>query len=182
MKKEKKPLTPTEKVRLFTVLKWATFGSEFVAIILPLVIVALVNYKQYFVEYSGVKMSIAGVLSMLVMGFTLFIVTSKKIKDFYIPLIIIVGVLTLVFFLLGQIINELAKIMLIEFIGLCFAFGLDITSKKFDKEVKDIKEAIAEAEKELTKQAYMEEKTIKEQPVTEDNGEEKKKVIIKVKR
>lgn len=190
IKKERQPLTPTQRLKVYKVVKWTAFGGEFVSIILPFVLIGIINYNQFFVEYSGVKMSIAGVLTMALMGFVLFVITSKKVKDFYIPLLIIWAVATVIFYLIGQIINEMANIMLAGFFGLCGAFGLDITSKQFDKKATKIKNAIDKAEEELIKQAYIDEKTpIKEEKeeVVEENTttpkeQPKKRVVFKVKK
>lgn len=175
--KERKPLTPTQKVKVFTVAKWSAFGGEFVSAILPLVIIGLVNYQEYFVEYSGVKMSIAAVMTFALMGFILFIITSKKIKDFYIPLLVIMATMTFICFMIGQIINEMAYIMLAGTLGLCGSFGLNVASKEFDKRAKKIKAAIEDAEKELNKQAYIDEQIDKGKVEEVHESEEEKKVV-----
>lgn len=183
IKKEKKPLTPTQKFKLFRSLKWVAFGGEFVSAILPFVIIGIANYEKYFVEYNGVKMSIAAVLTLALMGFVMFVITSKKIKDFYVPFIVAWAVITFIFFMLGQIITDVSYIMLAGLFGICGAFGLDITSKQFDKKAKKIKEAMEEAEKELTKQEYIAEKTegeVMEEAPTEPV--EKKTVKVRVKK
>lgn len=183
-KKERKPLTPTQRLRAFTIAKWTCFGGEFVSAIMPYVIIGLVNFNDYFVEYNGVKMSIAAVMTFALMGFVLFILTSKKIKDFYIPMVVIMATLTFIFFMLGQIITEVAYIMLAGTFGICGSFGLEIASRKFDKKAKSIKEAIEEANKELTKQEYIDEQIEKGKLVEEETTEntEKKTVKVRVKK
>ena len=179
-KKERKPLTPTQKLKAFTVAKWTCFGGEFVSAIMPYIIIGLVNYNEYFVEYNGVKMSIAAVMTFALMGFILFILTSKKIKDFYVPMVVIMATLTFIFFMLGQIITEVAYIMLAGTFGVCGSFGLEIASRQFDKKAKLIKESIEEAQKELTKQAYIDEQV--EKGKVEEVEEEKKTVKVRIKK
>ena len=180
-KKERKPLTPTQKLKAYQVAKWSCFGGEFVSAILPYIIIGLANYNKYFVEYNGVKMSIAAVMTFALMGFILFILTSKKIKDFYVPMVIIMATLTFICFMLGQIITEVAYIMLAGTLGICGSLGLEITSRHFDKKAKLMKDAIEEAQKEITKQAYIDEQ-VEKGKVEEVEDEPKKTVKIKIKK
>lgn len=156
-KKAKKNRTPTEQVRHLKRIKRLSFGGMFLSVITPFVTIGIVNFNEYFVEYSGVKMSIAAVLAFALMGIAVWLVASKKFQEPFIGLLVGWATVTVIFFLMGKIINDIATIMLFGFIGLAGAYGLNIYEKKLDKEIASIQEGIEEAKKEATKEAYKEE-------------------------
>ena len=151
---EKKTRTPTEQVKHYTRLSNGLFISEFLSIFTPFITIGIVNYDEYFVEYDGVKMSIACVLAFALMGLATWLVAKNKFSNSFIALIIGWATVTFIFFMLGKIINDISFIMLFGLIGILGAYGLDIGSKKAKKKANFIKEAITQAQKEQLVDQY----------------------------
>lgn len=172
MAKEKKEKTPTQLKKKYKRIGFTCFLGQFASVAAPFIAIGIVNYDEYFIEYNGTKMSIAAIMAAALMGFAVWLVSKKKLGNSYITLLVGWGVVTVIFFLLGQIINDIAYIMLFGLIGLCGAFGLDIVSAKAYGKADEIQKGIDAAKEEMTKEAYIEE--VKEK--------EEKKVKIKVKK
>lgn len=164
-----KELTPTQKRKRYKRLSRLCFGGEFVSTAAPFIGIGIANYKEYFVEYDGTKMSLACALAFCVMGLAIWLVSKKKFENSFITLIIGWAAFTGIFFLMGKIINDLAFIMLYGLIGLIGAYGLDIGSAKLNQKAEEIQKGINRAKEEMTAEAYKEE--LKE-----------KKVKIKIKK
>lgn len=173
MAKEKKQKTPTQLKKKYKRISRACFVGQFASVAAPFVTIGIVNFDKYFVEYNGTKMSIAAIMSACVMGLAIWLTSKKKFNNSYISLIVGWAVVTCIFFLLGQIINDIAYIMLFGLIGLLGAAGLDVGSAKADAKANEIQKGIDSAKEEMTKEAYINE--VKE-------NEEKKIVKIKVKK
>ena len=154
---EKKTRTPTEQVKHYTRLSNGLFISEFLSIFAPFIVIGIVNYNDYFVEYDGVKMSIACVLAFALMGLATWLVAKNKFSNSFITLIIGWATVTFIFFMLGKIINDISYIMLFGLIGILGAYGLDIASKQARKKATFIKEAITQAQKEQLVDQYKDE-------------------------
>lgn len=168
----KKPKTPTQKKKQLKTISNLCFAGEFVSIFTPFITIGIVNYNEYFVEYSGTKMSIAAVLAAILMGLATWLVAKKKFENSFITLIIGWFTVAFIFFLLGQIINDIAMIMFYGGIGILGAYGLDIASKKTSAEAEKIDKAIERAKEDINVESYKEE--IKEK--------ETKKIKVKIKK
>lgn len=172
---EKTPKTPTQQLKSYKRLGNVLFFSEFLSIFTPFIVIGIVNYDEYFVEYNGTKMSIACILAVALMGIATWLVAKEKFNNSFVTLIVGWATVTAIFFLLGQIINDIAYIMLFGLIGILGAYGLDLGSKACKSKAQKIKDAIEQAEKELTVEQYKQESATK----TQSTGE-KKKVKIKL--
>ena len=162
---EKKQKTPTEQLKHYKRLGNTLFFSEFLSVFTPFIVIGITNYNEYFVEYNGTKMSIACILGIALMGLATWLVAKNKFNNSFITLIIGWATITVIFFLLGNLINDIAVIMLFGLIGILGAYGLDIGSKACKKKAEKVKEAIEQAEKEQMVDAYKEEtKTSPESP------------------
>ena len=156
-KKEKKPKTPTQLKRQYKTLSKACFLGEFASLIAPFVVTGIINYNNYFVQYDGVKISIAGVLAAFVMGIIVMVVSNKKIKNDYIPIIICLAIFIACLFLIEQIIHDLKFILIGAEVGLIGALGLDKESQVLQKKAAKIEKGIEAAEEQITRDAYIEE-------------------------
>lgn len=145
----------------YAIIEWACFLGEFIAIATPFVAVGIANYDKYFVQYDGVKMSIAFFMAMAVMGMAIFLISKKKLENSYITLLIGWAVVAFIFQMLGQMILDLATIMWFGLIGLGGAYGLELGSKAAKKKKESIKEAMSQANKEEMVEQYKEEKKVK---------------------
>lgn len=149
--------TPTQLKRKYRNISRGCFIGQFLAIFAPFITIGIVNYEEYFVQYDGTKMSIAAVLAAILMGVATWLVAKKKITNPYIAILVGWATVTAIFYFLGNIINDIAHIMLFGWIGLAGAFGLDLTSIKFEEKARKIQEGIDAANQQMTKDAYIEE-------------------------
>lgn len=168
--KEKKKLTPSQRYKKLKTTQYICFGGEFVSVLTPFIVVGIVNYNEYFVEYNGTRVSIACALAFALMGIAVYLVSKKKFDNSFITLIVGWLAITIIFFLLGKIITDISWIMLYGLIGILGAYGLDIASAKAEDKAKKIKDGMELANQEEIKEEYREEK------------ESKKTVKVKVKK
>lgn len=154
---EKKEKTPTQKKKQYKAIQYTCFGCEFLSVIMPFIIIGAVNFNEYFVEYDGVKMSLAAALAFALMGIAVWLVSKEKFGNSFITLMVGWAAVTGIFFLLGDIINDIAYIMLFGFIGIAGAYGLDIGSKQAKKKADEIQKGIDLAKEQMTSEAYKEE-------------------------
>ena len=167
---------PTYQKKKYTRMSRLFFVGEFISVFTPFIIVGLVNFDKYFTSVNGTRVSIAFVLSAAIMGLATWLVAEKKFENSFITLIIGWATIDGIFFLLGELISDIAVIMLFGLIGILGAFGLDIASKSAKEKANKIQEAINQAEKDNLVEAYKEELIEKE-----ENKKESKKIKIKVK-
>ena len=156
--------TPKDQQRKYKRISRLCFGGEFLSVATPFVTMALANYREYFVEYDGVKMSLACIIALAVMGVAIFLVSKKKFDNSFITLVVGWAVVDGIFFLMGRIINDIAYIMLFGLIGLLGAAGLDFASKKANEKAQAYTDGIKAAEQAMIAEAhkaYIEEKKIK---------------------
>lgn len=153
--------TPTELKKKYKRWSRVCFFSEFLSVATPFVAIGLINYDKYFIQYNGTKMSIAFFLALAVMGLAVWLVAKKKFENSFITLLIGWATITGIFYLMGEMISDIATIMLFGLIGLAGAYGLDLGSKALDKKAKFVDEAIQQAKKEDLTEAYKEEVKVK---------------------
>ena len=154
---EKKEKTPTQQKKQYKAIQYTCFGCEFLSVIMPFVIIGIVRFDEYFVEYDGVKMSLAAALAFALMGIAVWLVSKEKFGNSFITLMVGWAAVTGIFFLLGDIINDIAYIMLFGFIGIAGAYGLDIGSKRAKIKADEIQKGIDLAKEQMTSEAYKEE-------------------------
>lgn len=152
---------PSKRKRKYRAIQWTAFIGEFVSVATPFVIIGLVNYDKYFIQYDGTKMSIAFFMALAVMGFAIWCVSKKKLENSFITLVLGWAVIAFVFTMLGEMITDLAYIMWFGLIGLAGAFGLDEVSKYFKRKKDEITTAQKTAESDELVQEVKTEKTQK---------------------
>ena len=115
MAKEKKALTPQEEEKKFKrIAKLCNLG-QFASLITPFVAIGFANFGDYFVQYDGWKITVAGILAAFMMGITVFTVVNKKVQNSYGPLIIKLALLTAILFLIDKIVSDLKFICLFPY-------------------------------------------------------------------
>lgn len=169
MAKEKKALTPEQEERRYKNLAKICNVGQFASLIAPFVTIGLINFGEYFTEYDGWKISIAGIMAAFVMGITVFTIVNKKIQNSYGPLILKVAIITAILFLIDKIVYDLKFIFLATLIGLFGALALEKESEKLTKKAEKKRKGIEAAEEEVDKNAHL--KVIREK-------EEKRKIRI----
>ena len=156
-----KELTPTQKRKRYKVGEWGFFVGEFLSAITPFVAVGIANYDKYFVEYNGTKMSIAFFMALGVMGFAIWGVAEKNIKNGYVSMLIKWAIFAFITTMLGEMIKDLSIIMWFGLIGLAGSFGLDIGKQQMRKKADAITQAMKQADQEQLVEEVKKEKTIK---------------------
>lgn len=153
-KKQKKPLTTEEKIKRNRLLRYGSYGGIGLSLITPFIIMGAVNFNDWFIETGeGWKIGLGGALGLAVMGMAVFLVTQNKEKENKMTsgwITLIVGWFTVAFIfkLLGAILEEMFIIMLFGGIGICAAFGFDITGKKCKNEADKLESAKKKVEQE----------------------------------
>ena len=141
-----KKLTATQKKNKYRALQYTTFVGEFVSIITPFIVMGAVNADEWFTTEQGWKVGLGGALALALMGIAVLLVTKKKenkeLTSGYITLIIGWFAITFVFLLLSSILEQITTIMFFGGLGLLGAFGLDLTSKSFQKKAVLYKKAL----------------------------------------
>lgn len=176
MSKKTKNRTPTQQKKHYKRVARITFASEFLSIFAPFITIGIVNWDKYFVKYDGIKMSTACCIAFAMMGLATWLVAKKKFQATYISIIVSWATFTLIFFLLGDLINDLAVIMFFGWFGLVGAEIFNEISKANEKKANEIQKGIDRAKEELTAAAYKEELADKEEKT------ESKKIKIKIKK
>lgn len=142
----KKKLTATQKKNSYRALQYSTFVGEFISIITPFIIMGIANADTWFTTEEGYKVGLGGALALALMGIAVLLVTKKKenkeLTSGYITLIIGWFAITFVFLLLSSIMEEITTIMFFGGLGLLGAFGLDMTSKHFQRKADLYKKAL----------------------------------------
>ena len=153
---EKKQLTAKQKQQKYRALQYTTFASEFLAILTPFIVMAIVNREEWFYNEEGWKVGLGGSLALALMGIAVFLVTKKKedekITGGYITLIVGWFAIAFIFMLLADIMSQITTIMMFGGIGLLTAFGLDIASKDFKLKADAYKETIQKAKQNIIKE------------------------------
>ena len=168
----KEKLTPSKRYKRLRTTQRLCFGGEFLSVLAPFITIGIVKYDDYFAEYNGTRVSIAFVLALAVMGIAVYLVSKKKFENSFISLIVGWLATTVIFFLMGKIITDIAWIMLYGLIGILGAYGLDIASNVAKKKADKIREGMELANQEEIKEEYRAEKAEKAA----------KKVKVKVKK
>ena len=178
-KKEKKPLTATQKKNRYRTLQYVAIGGEYLSILTPYIILGAVHYQEWFVNNTDSwRIGLGGSLALALMGIATTLITKKKedtkITDGYISLIICWFAVSFVFVLLRDIMNQIAGIMLYGGLGLLGAFGLDLVSKSYKKKADMYKEAFDKVRGETIEEEIK--KNIEEEVKKETSN--KKKIAI----
>lgn len=156
-KKPKKPLTASQEKRKYRALQYTLFGSEFLSIFSPYIVIGAVNFDEYFVyNPEGWKVGTGGTIAMALMGMTIWLIGKKKDDDN--PKTS--GLLTLglgwlaigfVFFMLSSILGDIAMIMICGALGIFGALGLNVASQNMKEKADLYDEAIKEVTKDTIK-------------------------------
>ena len=170
----RRQLVVAQKQKKYRVLQFTCLGGEFISTLTPFIVLGIANNETWFQTEDGWKVGLGGSLALALMGIAVFLVTKRKDEETKASngwLTLLVGwfAVAFIFILLANIMDQIATIMLWGGLGLCGAFGLDLTSKSFKTKADLYKEAIGEVRKDK----------LKEQ-INQEVEEEKKKVKIKV--
>ena len=158
----KKQLTMKQKQNKYRRLQYITLASEYVSIVTPFAIMAVVNRKEWFPEETGWRTGFGFTLACLLLSIIISSITfeNEKLnnrKGKYIKVLIGTVIAAFVFFLLRDIMNEIGSILLFASIGIAGALGLDLSSADFKAKADTYGEIIRDGKKEVLKKEYEEE-------------------------
>lgn len=161
----KKQLTALQKKNKYRALQYTTYSSEFLSILTPFIVMGGIHYQEWFVNEDGWKVGLGGALALALLGIAVFLIGKKKedekITNGYISLILGWYCIAFIFVLLSNILDQMATIMLVGGLGLMGAFGLDITSKNFQKKADTYKAKIEQNKEEEILEEIKQEKNKK---------------------
>lgn len=160
--KQKKQLTIKQQKNRARAKQYVLFGSEFVSVATPYVIMMGVNSESWFVNNpEGWKIGLGGAIGLSLMMIATFLTAKRKenkeLTSGYIAFIVGWYAVAGVFQLLSLIMQEIYVVMYFGGLGMITAFGLDMGSKYFKKVADDKKDTMAYANKELDKEQAKEE-------------------------
>ena len=146
--KAKNSVNTKTKERRYRALQYTFFGGEFLSILAPFITLGIINFDEWFMTEEGWKVGLGGSLALALLGMAVFLFTKKKedstITNGYITLILGWFVVTFIFMLLANIMEQISTIMFFGGLGLLGAFGLDLGSKSMKTKADLYKEVRAE--------------------------------------
>jgi hypothetical protein len=149
--KAKKELNATQTKNKYRALQYTFFGSEFIAILTPYIILGAVNFEEWFAtNESGWQVSLGASLALALFGIASFLIAKKKdgktsITEGYITMIVGWFAVAFIFFLLASVMSDIAMIMFYGGLGMLGAFGLNIASNKMKQKANIYKAALMQA-------------------------------------
>ena len=92
----------------YRVLQWTLFGSEFISILTPFVVIGAVKFDEFFVNNpEGWKITLGGTICLAVCGLCVLLTTRAKEKELQmnplVSLMIVFGIISLLSFLFANI-------------------------------------------------------------------------------
>lgn len=152
-KSKKKKLTTVQKKNRYRALQYTFFGSEFLSILTPFIIMGSINADEWFKSEEGWKVGLGGALALALLGIATLLVTKKKednsITHGYITMVVGWFAVAFVFMLLSSIMEQITTIMMFGGIGILGAFGLDVASNHYKVKADMYKDAIAKVRGEV---------------------------------
>ena len=171
----KKELTIKQKKNRFRAAQIASLAGEYVAPVVPMVTMMLINREKWFPnQQAGTRVGIGGGLSILFGLVGTFIITrldnsNKKVQR-YVTALLVYVIFLIILICLRDLLNQIIEIMLFELIGIASGCGLDITRQVFQGKADDALDTIKQATKGLDKEQ-----------AAKEIVEEKKKIKVRIK-
>lgn len=119
----------------YRALQWTLFGSEFISILTPFIVIGAVKFDEFFVNNpEGWKITLGGTICLAVCGLCVLLTTRAKEKELQmnplVSLMIVFGIIALLSFLFANILEQIAMYCFFAMLGIAGALGLDIGSKQ----------------------------------------------------
>jgi len=154
MGKEKQNLTPTERLKALKKKKTGLFLGEIGCAVAPLGVLSALNFNEYFIQNEAWRTSVS--FLMLVGGtlVTVALITKDKLKVNLLNALIVLGVIDGFLWILGNLITQLAYMLLYVIIGFIGAFILELKKKGDVEEIKKLEEGILKGQTDLIADEY----------------------------
>lgn len=157
MARNKKTLTPTEQLKHLKSKKRALFGAEIGCAIAPMGILTAIHFKEYFVYNEAWRTSLSFVMLAGMTVISAGLIVKDKVKINLLNSLFALVVLDAFLWVLGNLISELAYILLYVVIGFVGAFICETTKKKDTEAIQEIEEGIKKAKTDIIADQYREE-------------------------
>ena len=148
--------------------QYGAFFGEFISLLAPYIVLGAINFEDWFIQESGWKVGLGGVLGMALAGIALLLVNKKQSDDMkreagekpstavvsYEWIVLILGwvMAIVILFLIETIIHQIVQIMIGGLVGLVGACGFDIAHVKLKKKANKLQEDIELSNRELIRE------------------------------
>lgn len=133
------------------------FAGEIGSVIAPFIVLSIVNFDEYFVQQEGWRMSLTFAMLAGATVISVMLMAKQKLKLSLGSALSGLVIADVICFLLGQLITDLAYILLYVIIGFVVALVLNIKREKELEEINLINEGIKDAKKDSVKEQYKKE-------------------------
>ena len=161
-------MTVEELKKKYRRWQYGAFFAEFISLFAPYVVLGAINFEDWFVQESGWKVGLGGVLGMMLAGMALMLVNKKQSDDLkreagdkpstavvsYEWIVLILGwiMAIIIFALIETILHQIVQIMIGGLIGLVGACGFDIAHIELKKKANRLQEDLEMSNRELIRE------------------------------
>ena len=162
MAKEKKQLPPTERLKVLKKKKNALFLAEIGCAVAPFGVLTAINFKEYFIQTPAWRTSLSFIMLMVSTLISVAIITKDKLKINYLNALIMLAVVDGILWFMGNLILDLAYILLFVIFGFIGALICELKKKGEVEAIQEIEEGIKKAKTDIIADEFKEEQeTIK---------------------
>ena len=161
-------MTVEELKKKYRRWQYGTFFAEFISLIAPYIVLGAINFEDWFMQESGWKVGLGGVLGMALAAIALLLVNKKQSDDMkreagqnpstavvsYEWIVLILGwiMAIVIIFLIETILHQIVQIMIGGLIGILGACGFDIAHVELKKRANKLSDDIEQAKRELSRE------------------------------
>ena len=161
-------MTVEELKKRYRRWQYGAFFGEFMSLLAPYIVLGAINFEDWFVQESGWKVGLGGLLGMALAGMALLLVNKKQSDDMkreagqkastavvsYEWIVLILGwiMAIVIFALIETILHQIVQIMIGGLIGILGAAGFDIAHVELKKKANKLEDDIEQATRELTRE------------------------------
>ena len=161
-------MTVEELKKKYRRWQYGAFFGEFISLLAPYIVLGAINFEDWFVQESGWKVGLGGILGMALAGMALMLVNKKQSDDMkreagqkvstavvsYEWIVLILGwVMAIVIItLIETILHQIVQIMIGGLIGILGACGFDIAHVELKKKANRLAEDLEQSNRELIRE------------------------------
>ena len=157
MKNKSKELTPTEQLKSLKRAKKGIFLGEIGCCVAPFGILTAINFQDYFIKMEAWRTSLSFVMLAIMTLVSVGIVAKDKLKINLLNSLLTLAVVDGILWFMGELIKDLAFIILFIIVGFVGAFSLEMAKKKEVKKIAILEEGIKKAQVDKVADAYKKE-------------------------
>lgn len=161
-------MTVEELKKKYRKWQYGAFFGEFISLLAPYIVLGAINFEDWFIQESGWKVGLGGVLGMALAGIALLLVNKKQSDDMkreagekpstavvsYEWIVLILGwvMAIIIISLIETILHQIVQIMIGGLIGLVGACGFDIAHIELKKKANKLQEDLEQSNRELIRE------------------------------